>query len=161
MHQPPKKILFYSTKDFELSYLESANTTGFNVTFVKQPLNLSTVKLALGFDTISIFTADDASASVIEELKKAGVKFIAARSAGYDSIDIKKANELKIPVANVPEYSPYSIAEHAIAMILALNRKLILTKQQVTAHNFKIDKLIGFDLNKKLWVLLAQEELVK
>jgi len=143
------KILFYSTKEYELNYLESANTTGFTVTFVKQPLNLSTVKLALGFDTISIFTADDASAPVIEELKKEGVKFIAARSAGYDNIDIKKANELKIPVANVPEYSPYSIAEHAVAMMLALNRKLIVSNRQVTTHNFTIDKLIGFDLNKK------------
>ena len=149
MHLPPKKILFYSTKDFELSYLKSANTTGFDVTFVKQSLNLSTVNLAKGFAIISIFTADDASAPVIEELKKEGIQYIAARSAGYDNIDIKKATELKITVANVPEYSPYSIAEHAVAMMLALNRKLILSNRQVTAHNFSLDNLIGFDLNKK------------
>ena len=67
-----------------------------------------------------------------------GVKFIASLSVGYDHIDIQKAEELKIKVANVPEYSPYAIAEHTVAMILALNRKLIIADNRIKRHDFSL-----------------------
>ncbi len=73
-----------------------------------------------------MFTSDHASAPVLEELHAVGVRYIALRSVGYDHVDIHKAKEFGIRVANVPAYSPYAIAEHAVAKLMALNRKLIL-----------------------------------
>jgi len=143
------KILFYSIKDFEQPYLETFNYRNEEIVLSKDSLDLQTADKAKGFDVISIFTGDDASSIVLEALQKKGVKFIATRAAGYDNIDIKKAAELGIAVANVPEYSPYAIAEHAVALILALNRKIIIADRQVHQQNFTTGNLIGFDLNRK------------
>jgi D-lactate dehydrogenase len=96
-----------------------------------------------------VFTNDDVSAPVLRELQTFGIKYIAARSAGYDNIDLFEADILGMHVANVPGYSPYAVAEHAVALILALNRKLISSNEQVHDHNFTIGNLIGFDLHKK------------
>ena len=144
------KTLFYSLKDFEKLFILAANYHGFDIQFSKESLSPQTAILSKGYDCISIFTGDDASSKVIQQLHEIGVRYIATRAAGFDNIDVAKANEIGIIVANVPEYSPYAIAEHAVAMMLALNRKLILSNRQVTAHNFTIDNLIGFDLNKKI-----------
>jgi D-lactate dehydrogenase len=143
------KILFYSIKDFEQPYLEAANARMSEAVFIKDTLSTSTAAMAKGFEAISIFTADDASADVLEILHTNGVRFIAIRAAGYDYTDIKKATELCIAVANVPEYSPYAIAEHAVALMLALNRKIITADKQVHAGNFAAKNLIGFDLHGK------------
>ncbi len=143
------KTLFYSTKDFERPYLEAANAGKEDVVFIKEALSLQTADKAKGFDIISIFTADDASAVVLEELYKNGVRFIAARASGYDNIDLQKAGELCMAIANVPDYSPYAIAEHAVALLLALNRKLITGDKMVQQQNFTADHLVGFDLHGK------------
>lgn len=143
------KILFYSTKDFEQPYFEAANGKKKDVVFIKEALSLLTADKANGFDTVSIFTGDDASYHVLEALYKNGVRFIAIRAAGYDNVDIEKANELGIAVANVPEYSPYAVAEHAIALVLALNRKIITADRQVHNLNFSTSNLVGFDLHGK------------
>jgi D-lactate dehydrogenase len=143
------KTLFYSTKDFERSYLEAANAGKEDVIFIKEALSLQTADKAKGFDTISIFTGDDASAVVIESLHKNGVRFIATRASGYDNIDLHKADELGMVVANVPDYSPYAIAEHVVALLLALNRKLITGDKLVQQQNFTADDLVGFDLHGK------------
>lgn len=143
------KTIFYSTKDFELSYLQSANIKREHVLLIKEPLSLETAYKADGFDIVSIFTADDGSCKVLEVLHKYGVKHIAIRAAGYDNVDIKKASELGITVANVPEYSPYAIAEHAVGMLLALNRKIVKADSQVHHHDFTVGDLIGYDLHGK------------
>ena len=143
------KILFYSTKDFEQTFLEAANGTREEVIFTKEALSLQTADKAKGLDTVSIFTGDDASSAVLEELYKNGVRFIAIRTAGYDNVDIKKATELGIVIANVPEYSPYAIAEHTVALILALNRKIVTTDKQVYNQNFTTPNFVGFDLHGK------------
>jgi D-lactate dehydrogenase len=98
---------------------------------------------------ISIFANDDASAPVLDKLENMGVKFIAIRAAGYDNVDIARARQLGICVANVPEYSPYAIAEHALALMLALNRKLILANYQVHRQDFTVTNLVSFDLHGK------------
>lgn len=98
---------------------------------------------------IAIFTADDASANIIASLSHLHIQFIAIRAAGYDNVDLAAAEQFGIRVANVPEYSPYAIAEHAMAMILAMNRQLLLAHQQVSKQNFTIENLIGFDLHGK------------
>jgi len=143
------KILFYSTKDFEQPYLETSNYRKEEIVFIKEALGLQTADKAKGFDAVSIFTGDDASSAVLEALHKNGVRFIAIRAAGYDNVDLKKATELEIVVANVPDYSPYAIAEHAVALILALNRKIITADKQVHQQNFTTSNLVGFDLNQK------------
>ncbi len=143
------KILFYSTKDFEKSYLLSASNTMQQVTFIDTALSMQTTGNAKGFDAICIFTNDDANANVLEALYKNGVKFIAVRAVGYDNVDLQMANDLGIRVANVPEYSPYAIAEHAVALLLTLNRKNIIADKQVHEQNFTLSNLVGFDLHGK------------
>ncbi len=143
------KTLFYSTKSYEQPYLEKANTNEFEFTFLKKPLCLETAHLATGYDIISIFTGDDAGADVLNALHELDVKWITIRAAGYDNVDIEKANTLGISVTNVPAYSPYAIAEHVIALIQALNRKIITADKQTHQQNFTTDNLIGFDLHGK------------
>ena len=143
------KTLFYSTKDYEQPFLENANSDKQGVIYTRERLSLQTVNLANGFEAISIFTGDDASAPVLNALFDIGTRYIAIRAAGFDNVDIDQATKLGIAVANVPRYSPYAIAEHAVALILALNRKIILANTQVHAHNFTTTSLIGFDLNGK------------
>ena len=143
------KIIIYSIKDFEQSYLLQANSMNHEITVTEEALNEQTADLARGFEAIAIFAGDDASTAVIEKLYVAGVRYIAVRAVGYDNVDIKKAEQLGIAVANVPEYSPYAVAEHSVALMLALNRKLILAHNQVHRHDFTVGKLVGFDLHGK------------
>ena len=143
------KTLFYSTKPYEQPYLVKANINKSEITFLKKPLNAETAHLATGYDIVSIFTGDDASAEVIKLLDEIDVKYITTRAAGHDNIDIEMANAVGIKVTNVPAYSPYAIAEHVIALIQALNRKTIVAEKQVHQQNFTTDNLIGYDLHGK------------
>ena len=143
------KTIFFSCKQFERPYIDAAFTSSEEIRTEEKSLNLTTASKAKGFSAVSIFAGDDASAAVLDILAREGIRFIAIRAAGYDNVDLVRAKQLGIRVANVPAYSPYAIAEHAVALILALNRKLILSNQQVHRHNFKVDDLIGMDLNGK------------
>lgn len=143
------KILFYSSKDFEKTYLENENKEQDELVFKKEILSAATASAAKGFEAISIFVNDDASAGVLEKLHEAGVKIIAIRAAGHDNVDIAKANELGMVVTNVPSYSPHAIAEHAVALLLALDRKLIVADRQGHKYDFRIDNLVGFNLHRK------------
>jgi D-lactate dehydrogenase len=143
------KILFYSTKDFEKHYLDAANTLAQEVVFTSETLSTQTVQMAKGFEVVSIFTSDDASADVLKILHNNGTTYIAVRATGHDNVDIEKANDLGMRVANVPDYSPYAIAEHAVALVLALNRKINISRKQIQEYNFTISNLIGFDLHGK------------
>ena len=143
------KVIIYSTKDYETSYLLDANINKHELTITEQSLKLETVKLAKEHDAIVVFACDDVSEPVIQKLHEIGIKFIAIRAAGFDNVALNKAKELGIKCANVPEYSPNAIAEHAVALMLALNRKLLLASKQVHQHNFTVGNLIGFDFNNK------------
>ena len=143
------KIIVYSVQDFERSYLLQANRQHHELTLLEEALDEHTAAYAHEHEAAVIFTGDEASADVLQRLHNAGVKHLAIRAVGYDNIDLKKARELEMAVANVPEYSPHAIAEHSIGLMLALNRKLILANSQVHHHNFKVGSLVGFDLNKK------------
>ncbi|WP_074407107.1 2-hydroxyacid dehydrogenase [Aquimarina megaterium] len=143
------KILIYNAKDFEIPFLEKANNEKHQIKYVPERLTPKTAGLALGFDAISIFSADDGSSMVLERLKDFGVKYIALRSTGYDNVNISTAKKLGIKVANAAGYSPQTIAEHAVALLLALSRKLISSNHQVSTYNFSLSHLVGFDINKK------------
>ena len=144
-----KKIAIYSTHPFEKPHLLEANKERFKLLFINTALSVATAALSAGCCGIALFTSDDASAKVLELLKEQGIQFIAARSAGYDHIDIKKATELGINVANVPAYSPNAIAEHTVALMLALDRHLLLSDKKVKNNDFSIDELTGFNLQGK------------
>lgn len=143
------KVLIYSAKDFEIPFLEQTNKDQFHIKYSKERLTEDTAVLALGFDMVSIFSADDGSSSVLERLRDFGIRYITLRSAGYDNINLKTASRLGIRVANAAGYSPHAIAEHSVALLLSLNRKIIMANQQVHNYNFLLDNLIGFDLNQK------------
>ncbi len=143
------KVLIFSAKDFEIPYLEQANRGKHKFVFVKEALSSQTAMKVIGYDAISIFSADEACFNTIEKLRDFGVKYIALRSVGFDNVNIKSATRLDIRVANVPEYSPYAIAEHAAGLLLAVNRKLIESNRRVKHFNFNINNLVGFDLNTK------------
>jgi D-lactate dehydrogenase len=143
------KLLVYSAKKFEVPFLERANKNNHHVVFTHKALDSETAQQAVGFDAISIFSGDDASLTVLEKLRDFGVKYISLRSAGFNNIHIKCAKRFGLKVANAPDYSPYAIAEHAVALLFAFNRKIVLANSQVHQYNFLQDDLLGFDLHKK------------
>jgi D-lactate dehydrogenase len=143
------KILVYSARPYDQPVLQVAGAGNHEMSFTIERLCLATVDLACGCDAVAIFTSDDASAPVLEKLQANGVRFVSLRSAGYDHVDLTKADSLGIRVANVPEYSPYSVAEHGVALLMALNRKLIEGQRLMAVQDFRIDSLKGFDIHGK------------
>lgn len=143
------KTLVYSIHGFDKPFLEKSGHGKHELVFAEQPLNENTAHLAKGFEAVALFTSDNASSKIIEQLHAMGVKFISLRSVGYDHVDLVKAKQLNIKVANVPAYSPYAIAEHSVALLMALNRKIILSQELMKQNDFRLDKLIGFDLHNK------------
>src|SRR5687768_4344392 len=112
-------VTVYSTHKFEKEFIIEANAGKHNLKFVDVQLNASTAYLAQNAKAVSIFVNDDASAEVLKILKEAGVKFLVLRSAGYNNVNLEKARDFGFKVARVPAYSPYAVAEHAIALMLA------------------------------------------
>lgn len=143
------KLLVFSAKDFEIPFLKKANTKGLEMILSPDRLTTNTAMKALGFDAISIFSADDASTNVLEKLHDFGVKYISLRSTGYDNVHLKTARKFNIKVANSPAYSPHAIAEHAIALLLTLNRNIVHANNQMKSQDFTLSNLVGFDLFKK------------
>ena len=143
------KTTVFSAHKFEEPHLVSANNGKHELNLLELRLTENTASLAEGSEAISLFTSDDASERVLEKLSALGVKYIALRTAGYNNVAIEKAKELGIKVSRVPAYSPYAIAEHTVALILALNRKLIRAHNRVRDMNFSLNGLTGFDLNGK------------
>lgn len=148
-HRTKMKTLIYSAHGFEKSFLEKASDNKHDLIFTSECLNETTASMAKGYEAIGLFSSDDASGEVLEKLHEFGVKFIALRSVGHDHVDLEKGKQLGIKIANVPSYSPYAIAEHAVALLLALNRKIMLSQELMRKNNFRLDELIGFDLHGK------------
>ncbi|MFM9987140.1 2-hydroxyacid dehydrogenase [Flavobacterium sp.] len=143
------KVFIYSSHHFEKPFLEKAVKNKQELFYSAYALNETTAKLAQGYKAISLFTSCDASDKVLDKLYEYGVRYIALRCVGYNNVDLARAEKLGIKVANVPSYSPYAIAEHAVALLMALNRKIILGQQLIKKNDFSLDQLIGFDLHGK------------
>lgn len=141
--------VIYSTHKFEKVNLLKANSSKHNLRLLDVPLNGETAFLAKGAKAVSIFVNDDASAPVLEKLKESGIQFLVLRSAGYNHVNLERAKQLGFRIARVPAYSPYAVAEHAVALMLALNRKLIRANNRVHELNFSLDGLTGFDMHGK------------
>lgn len=143
------KAVAYSIKPFEKEFLAKANQKKHEITLISNPLSLDTATYATGKDAVIVFTNDDVSAKVIDKLASLGIKYIVTRSAGTDHIDRKTAGQYNIKLAYVPSYSPQAIAEHAVALAFALNRKLVLADQNAHDFDFRNDELIGFNFAGK------------
>jgi D-lactate dehydrogenase len=142
------KVLVYSSRPYDQPVLQAAAGVH-TLLFTEKRLNILTAQLAVGCDAVALFTSDDASAPVMEKLYAFGIRYILLRSVGYDHVDLAKAESLGIRVANVPEYSPYSVAEHAVGLLMALNRKLIQGQHLMSVQDFRLDSLKGFDIHGK------------
>ncbi|WDF57403.1 2-hydroxyacid dehydrogenase [Mucilaginibacter sp. KACC 22063] len=143
------KVVAYSIKSFEKEFLAKANQKKHDITLISNPLSRETAAFAEGKDAVVVFTNDDVSAPVVNMLADMGIKYIATRSVGTDHIDKETAAVRSIKLANVPEYSPQAIAEHTLALALALSRKIIKADQHSHNFNFKLDELIGFNFSGK------------
>lgn len=152
-------ITVFSTATYEKPYLKAEEQDDLKFRYHKRNLSEATASLAKGSEAVVLFTNDKADAKALEALKDQGVKFIATRTMGVDHIDTDKASELGLKVANVPHYSPHSVAEHSVTLMLALNRKLVLANSKVRNYDFRLKGLVGFDMNKKTVGILGAGEI--
>jgi len=142
------KIAVFSAKRYDREYLDAANVAqGHTLKYHEAPLDLDTVHLAAGYDAVCIFVNDKADAEVLAQLKAGGTGLVALRCTGFNNVDLKAAAQLGLKVVRVTDYSPYSVAEHAVALLLAINRKIHRAYNRTRDSNFVLDGLMGFDLH--------------
>lgn len=143
------KIAFYDTKNYDRQSFDRLNQIyGFKIKYFDYKLNEDTASLSNGYDVVCAFVNDTLNEEVINVLSDNGVKLIAMRCAGYNNVDFKAAFG-KIHVVRVPAYSPYAVAEHALALLMTLNRKTHKAYSRTRDNNFNINGLQGFDLYQK------------
>jgi D-lactate dehydrogenase len=144
------KVAVFSTKSYDRAFLEAANADrAHELVFFEPRLNLETSVLAAGFPAACIFVSDLLDAKTLKAISQQGVKLLALRSAGFNHVDLAAAADLDLTLLRVPAYSPYAVAEHAVAMILSLNRRIHRAYNRVREGNFALDGLLGFDLHGK------------
>lgn len=155
------KIVFFDSKDYDRESFEAVNKSfGFETVYYKDRLSLSTVSLANGADAVCVFVNDECDANVIDALAAKGVKLVALRCAGFNNVDLKAAAG-RIRVVRVPAYSPHAVAEFAVTLMLALNRKVYRSVQRTRDANFKLDGLLGFDMYGKTAGIIGMGRIAK
>lgn len=142
------QVTVYSTKPYDERFLTEANA-GHALRFLEARLTPETAPLAQGSQAVCAFVNDNLGAEVVQCLAAAGVRLIALRSAGFNHVDLEATARAGLTVARVPAYSPHAVAEHTVALILALNRRIHRAYNRVREGNFALDGLMGFDLNGK------------
>lgn len=143
------KLAFFDCKPYDVPGFDKyLSQTGIEVKYFEPNLNIDTVSLAAGFDAVCVFVSDTVDAAVVEKLPEMGVKMIALRCAGFNNVDIK-ACQGKLRVFRVPAYSPYAVAEHAMALLLTINRRTHKAYNRTRDFNFSLQGLAGFDLHGK------------
>jgi len=144
------KIAVFSTKPYWIESLNWANDRhGHALMYTKASLDAHTAVLADGFPAVCIFVNDEADRDALRVLHRGGTRLIALRCAGFNNVDLAAASELGISVARVPRYSPHAVAEHVVALIQALNRKIHRAHNRVREGNMALDGLLGMDLHGK------------
>ena len=142
-----KKIAFFDAKPYDKASFDNVNT-GYEMIYIESKLNYRTAVMAKGCEAVCAFVNDDIDRRTVDTLCDGGTKIIAMRSAGYSNID-PKAAQGRIKIVRVPAYSPYAVAEHAMALLLSLNRKIHRAYIRVRDFNFNIAGFTGFDLHGK------------
>ena len=140
-----KKIAFYDAKPYDKEWFDKLNSSRYKFKYLEYKLNADTVQFVKGCDGAVAFVNDDINKEVIDTLYSMGVKILAMRCAGYNNIDFKAAFG-KLHVARVPSYSPNAVAEHTMALLLSLNRKIHKAYNRTRDYNFSLNGLKGFDL---------------
>jgi D-lactate dehydrogenase len=146
------RVAMFSTKAYDQHSFERANAEhahGHELTFLEPRLLEHTVSLAAGYPAVCAFVNDRLNAAVLSALHENGTTLVALRSAGFNHVDLEAADALGLTVVRVPAYSPHAVAEHALALILALNRRIFRSYNRVREGNFSLDGLLGFDLHGK------------
>lgn len=141
------KVAFFSTHRFDRPFFELANGAGeHEIMYLEPRLDRGTSVLARGADAVCAFVNDQLDAAVLEQLDANGIRMVALRCAGFNNVDLERAKALGLTVTRVPAYSPHAVAEHTIALMLTLNRKIHRAYARVRDGNFMLDGLLGFDL---------------
>ena len=142
------KIAFFDTHSYDKESFEKYSSNDISITFFETKLSNQTVELTKGFDAVCVFVNDDVSAEVVNKLYENGVRLIALRCAGYNNVDLTACFG-KIHVVHVPAYSPYAVAEHAMALLLTSIRRIHKAYNRTRDYNFSLEGLTGFNLNGK------------
>lgn len=142
------RIAFFSRRPYERVFFDRANAfAGHDIHYLEPRLAEETAMLAEGFPAVCAFVNDSLAAPVLETLARGGTRLVALRSAGFNNVDLAAADRLGLTVVRVPAYSPYAVAEHAVGLILTLNRKIHRAHYRIRESNFSLDGLLGFDLH--------------
>lgn len=143
------KVAVFSAKKYDEAGFSKWADANLKFVYFETRLNVESVKLAQGCHAVCAFVNDDLSAPVLTQLSAMGIEMIALRCAGFNNVDLTAAKELSIRVARVPAYSPEAVAEHTLAMMLTLNRKLHKAYNRVRDDNFSLEGLLGFNMHGK------------
>ena len=144
------KTAIFSTRRYDQTLLTQANAAGrHDLRFLQDRLTLQSAILAKGCEAVCVFVNDTVDAAVLAVLAAQGTRLVATRSTGFNHIDVKTADRLGLAVVRVTDYSPYSVAEFAVGLLLAVNRKIARASTRTRDGNFELDGLMGFDLHGK------------
>lgn len=142
-------VAFFDTKPYDRENFEPARPEGMEFRFLEHRLGAGTAATAREVGAVCVFVNDRLDRPVLEQLRAAGVKLVALRCAGFNNVDLAAARELGLAVTRVPAYSPHAVAEHTVALLLTLNRKIHRAHNRVRELNFSLNGLVGFDLHGK------------
>jgi len=144
------KIAVFSAKRYDREFLDAANAAQeHRLQYFEVALSPESAGLAAGHDAICVFVNDVVDAEMLDVLKRGGTKLVCLRCTGFNNVDLAAAARLGIKVVRVVDYSPYSVAEHAVALLLAINRKIHRAYNRTRDSNFSLDGLMGFDFHGK------------
>jgi len=150
------KIAIFSARHYDREFLNAANATAkHELRFFEASLEQETVALAAGYEAVCIFVNDTADAAVLKALADGGTRLVALRCTGFNNVDLKAADQLGLKVVRVVAYSPYSVAEHVVALLQAINRKIHRAYNRTRDSNFTLDGLMGFDLHGKTVAIIG------
>ncbi len=142
-------VSVFDTKPYDRDFLTAAEARGITWRFHEFRLTAETVEAARGAEAVCVFVNDRLDARCLQSLARLGVRHVALRCAGFNNVDLAAAQAAGVTVSRVPAYSPHAVAEHAVALLLTLNRKIHRAYNRVREHNFTLQGLIGFDLHGK------------
>ena len=156
------RIAFFDSKSYDRETFAKVNQQfGFDIHYYKERLSMNTVSLTQGADAVCIFVNAECDANVIERMASYGVKLIALRCAGFNNVDVHAAHKFGIRVVRVPAYSPHAVAEYAVTLMLALNRKVYRSVYRTREGNFRLGGLLGFDMYGKTVGLVGMGKIAK
>lgn len=140
------RVAVFSTQNYDRLFLDAANQGRHELAYHEVRLSPTTAPLAAGYEAVCAFVNDQLSKETLTLLQQGGTRLIALRSAGFNHVDLPAADRLGLTVARVPAYSPNAVAEHAVALVMSLNRRIFRAYNRVREGNFSLEGLIGFDL---------------